>query len=193
MGSAELLMSPMSNLTIDFANFALSVEESFRVPQDSKWSFRTAVRSYLRRAKIKKNKYATDDKKQQLASKLNAKWTRRPICSTVPARVWQKYLLKMSYKHLANWPYKSANEPDPDIAWVNDVLCIMPVKDDRVLPAELVKILIDTGRWRRADFQVGPPNHRLGDDVTRESEHFNRSMIQPTIRRGLRPDLRNQK
>merc|ERR1711963_306902 len=70
---------------------------------------------------------------------------------------------------------------------------VMPVKDDRVLPDELVKALIATGQWQRANFTVGPPSHRCVDAPTKETDHFNGSMFQRTVRQGLRLDLPNEK
>merc|ERR1711957_192489 len=45
----------------------------------------------------------------------------------------------------------------------------------RVLPAELVKNLIETGMWERLDFKKGPPKHRLDDmqGAPKEAEYYN--------------------
>merc|ERR1740117_1001887 len=71
---AECLMSPLNNQTIDFPSFRLAVEETFRIPQDTQWSFTTAVRSYLRSARLKANKYKSVDDKIRLAGRICEKW-----------------------------------------------------------------------------------------------------------------------
>lgn len=171
----EFLLSPLSNETLDFRLFRLCVEELRQMPVDTKWSFRTAVRGYLRYADLKPGNYVSDNKKRSLARDIFAKWQKRPICSTVPPRIWQKYLLKQAYAQAAS---------DADVRWVTDVLQMMPVKDDRVLPAELVKILLGTGRWHRADLSTGPPMHRLKDGSPPEA-------FEPVAREALGEDLRN--
>jgi len=184
----ELLLSPFNNDTLDLDLFYLTVEDLRKVPQDSKWSFRTAVRGYLRKSAIKPWHKPSNRRWLRLAKRLRRKWKVRPVCSTVPPRMWQKYLLKNSYKRFnlgedPHVPFEVAgqvtryqsyccdhvededeDEPDnADAAWMQDVLKVMPVMDDRVLPAELVKILIETGLWQRADLQRGPPQHRQND------------------------------
>jgi len=56
----------------------------------------------------------------------------------------------------------ASDEPDPHLAFVEDVLRIMPVKDDRVLPDELCKALMDTRLWAQLDLRKRPPVHRRG-------------------------------
>jgi len=174
----EFLLSPLSNETLDFRLFRLCVEELRQMPVDTKWSFRTAVRGYLRHAELKPGNYATEKLKRSLARDIFAKWQKRPICSTVPPRIWQKYLLKQAY---------AQETSDPDVRWVTDVLRMMPVKDDRVLPAELVKILLGTGRWHRADLTNGPPMHRLDDG----SPEALQQACEPVAREALPEDLKN--
>ncbi|CAK0807997.1 unnamed protein product, partial [Prorocentrum cordatum] len=107
-----------------------------------------------RQAELNPSKYKSDRRKVKLARELSATWRKRPICSTIPPRVWQKYLLKVSYQ---------SGVANPEAAWAGSVLETMPVKDDRVLPSDLVKALTGTGRWSRLDFVGGPPAHRLAD------------------------------
>jgi len=171
----EFLLSPLSNETLDVRLFQLCVEELRQMPVDTKWSFRTAVRGYLRHAELKPSNYTSEKQKRSLSRDIFAKWQKRPICSTVPPRIWQKYLLKQAYAQAST---------DPDVRWVTDVLNMMPVKDDRVLPSELVKILLGTGRWHRADLTVGPPMHRLDDGSPPE-------VSAPVARQALDADLRN--
>jgi len=174
--NTEFILSPLSNKTLDFRLFRLCVEELRRMPVDTAWSFRTAVRGYLMHAELKPGNYGTKKRKQSLARDIFRKWQKRPICSTVLPRIWQKYLLKLAYAQAT---------PDPDIRWVTDVLQLMPVKDDRVLPAELVKILLGTGRWHRANLTAGPPKHRLDDGSPQAFERM--------ARRPLHANLRNSK
>lgn len=203
--TTELLMSPFSNRTLDYASLHLAIEEVHRVPQDTKWSFKTAVRSYLRSATLWNIKYRSAKSKRRLAESIGEKWRKRPVCSTVPPRVWQKYLLKLCYKKDAAsdprsplWRPQSAPllhnghsggdldvDPadDAKVAWAKLILEYMPVKDDRVLPAELVKILVEGGQWQRVDLKKGPPRHRL-DDIAppAEADLYNRARVPPFTR-----------
>jgi len=157
--TCQILMSPFNNANLDIPNFRLAVEEVHRAAQDTKWSFRTAIRGYLRSAALRVSKYRSVYGKRQLANLMEEKWRKRPVCSTVPPRVWQKYFLKACIKHR---DYMQ-NGSDPELAWVEAVLAFMPVKDDRVLPKELVRILLGTKRWQEISFRNGPPKQRLVD------------------------------
>merc|ERR1712008_125085 len=97
-------------------------------------------------------------------------WRARPVCSTVPPRTWQIYLLKKAYRHLVEPPGVQKQPPSGtagqalEAAWVEDVLRLMPVRDDRVLPEELCSLLTGTTFWKSLDLSRGPPKHRLHDD-----------------------------
>lgn len=240
---AAILLSPLNSTTMDFSLFQLTVKELVSAPQDNKWSLRTGVRGVLRKAPLHPDRYVTREKKQRLASKLGDKWLDRPICSTVPARAWQKYLLKRSHQERRQLPTRNStgapvgrgirrgshllycgrncvdparardaklqsgacgaglsqcicagsidpygpigrcgpddgrqckecfgsqwalpsDDPNPEVAWVEDVLRLMPVKDDRVTPTELCAELVATELWTAVDFLSGPPAHRLDD------------------------------
>jgi hypothetical protein len=175
--SMEVLLSPLNNETLDFDSFILAVEECHRMPQDTKWSLRTAVRSYLRKAELRQSKYTSDRRKEKLSRELSALWRKRPICSTIPPRVWQKYLLKVAYV---------SGAANPEIAWAESVLRTMPVKDDRVLPTDLVRALMGTGLWSRLDFEKGPPEHRVSDAKQPGSTYYNKKWA-PTMRAELAP------
>lgn len=251
----EILLSPLNNLTMDFEILRFVIEEVQRAPQDQAWSLRTAVRAYLVKAFLHHEKYATLSRKRQLAWKMGEKWRDRPICSSVPVRVWQKYLLKRSQKPRADLPNfnsegsplvrgrgasshllycglaraddihdarrrartsetsstsalvcgpfeglqcssclsaqwaQAADSSDPEVAWVEDVLRLMPFKDDRVLPKELFKLLATTRLWQPLDFRYGPPEHRRGDKAPAAAEFFYRPT--PIKRAPLLADLRN--
>mmetsp|Transcript_150937 Transcript_150937/g.485048 ORF Transcript_150937/g.485048 Transcript_150937/m.485048 type:complete len:625 (+) Transcript_150937:186-2060(+) len=161
----QVLLSPLDNLTMDFHLFRLAVNEVFRAPHDQKWSMRTAVRSYLRNAAIKPEKYAKANAKVKLGAKLSDHWAVRPICSTVPARIWQKYFLKRVYKERScrASPDGGAGSFSAEAAFADEVIKYMPVKDDRVLPVDLVSLLIAGGHWDTLDLQRGPPARRMTD------------------------------
>mmetsp|Transcript_121984 Transcript_121984/g.352384 ORF Transcript_121984/g.352384 Transcript_121984/m.352384 type:complete len:706 (-) Transcript_121984:71-2188(-) len=176
----QVLMSPLDNWSLDFNLFRLAVQEVVRAPHDQKWSMRTAVRSYLRHAAIRPEKYQQAKDKMKLGSKLSERWAYRPICSTVPARVWQKYYLKRAYKDRAtesNSPRHSvtscstlcltsvptAGDFSAEAAFADEVLRCMPVRDDRVLPEDLVNILMGTGQWDQLELEKGPPQRRCDD------------------------------
>lgn len=218
---AEILMSPFGK-DLDVGLLQEAVKETRSADQNTKWSKGTAVRSYLRKAELAPRRYATPARKQKLAGDLRASWLARPICSTVPARVWQHYLHRRSRLHRDDLPNtnevgdcmvrgvgrgshllycgqpggvpaerwcgtcadasadgtcgpergpqcaacleaqggKASDDPVLDIAFVEDVLRIMPVKDDRVLPEELSRALVATRLWKRVDLRKRPPRHR---------------------------------
>ena len=232
-----------------------------RAPQDSKWSFRTAVRSYLKTAALPLEKFGDREAKRQLAWRLNEKWRRRPVCSTIPPRVWQKYLLKRCQQPRRSLPSvnlsgepaargrgpgslflycgsgednpsggdgryaayccravcgegrpdglacgplegpqcgdclgtqwaRPSDDQDPEVAWAEDVLRLMPVYDDRVLPEELFRVLEGTRLWTPLDFEAGPPAHRLarrdeGKEATGEwLVPFRRAPLPRNVRNG---------
>eukprot|EP00405_Crypthecodinium_cohnii_P012645 CAMPEP_0206425658 /NCGR_PEP_ID=MMETSP0324_2-20121206/3920_1 /ASSEMBLY_ACC=CAM_ASM_000836 /TAXON_ID=2866 /ORGANISM="Crypthecodinium cohnii, Strain Seligo" /LENGTH=678 /DNA_ID=CAMNT_0053890477 /DNA_START=108 /DNA_END=2143 /DNA_ORIENTATION=- len=161
----QVLMSPFDNRTLDFALFKLAVNEVVRAPHDQKWSMRTAVRSYLRNAALRPEKYAKASAKVRLGAKLSDHWAVRPICSTVPARIWQKYFLKKAYKDrpLMNESGVGLGNFSAEAAFAEFVLMYMPVKDDRVLPDDLVSILLTTDAWDVLDIVRGPPDRRMHD------------------------------
>lgn len=258
---AEVLLSPFSEQTLDANIFRLAVEEVQRAPQDSKWSFKTAVRSYLKKADLKAEKYMTNERKLRLAAKLNDRWRERPVCSTIPPRVWQKYFLKRCQQERQPLPSLScvgypihrgrgsgshllycgkplsdvedqelavrntrvdsccispvaqpqlcgpwegpqcieclktqaglpSDAPDPEVAWAEDVLRMMPVKDDRVLPDELCKVLRATRLWHTLDFSLGPPSWRQGIGPF-QNEAFYRRILEPYRRNPLPEGIRN--
>jgi len=272
----EVLLSPLDNDTLDFDTFRLAVEEVQRAPQDLRWSFKTAVRSYLKNAAIYPQMCVGRDRKRQLAVKINEKWRQRPVCSTVPPRVWQKYLLKLCQRQRSAMPRENAagapmergsgpgehllycgrsladaaraeatlsmcgrscglsrqgsrrnlsrqssregllpsgvcgpdegpqcedclrcqwawpsDDPDSEVAWVDDILRLMPVKDDRVLPRELAEVLLDTRLWQHLDFLRGPPPHRRGDLAPVEATVYNREWLHAFKRTPLPPGMRN--
>lgn len=193
----DVVLSPLDVNTLDEEVLRLSVDETRFAMQDQAWSLRTGVRALLRNGLLDRNKFQEDDRKLELASKIEDKWRERPVCSTVPPRVWQKYLLKLSYKRFESSATKTENfgrsrtasvpasrcsndtgvqystAPDPDIAWVEDVLRFMPVKDDRILPSELMNALAHVGEgWSWLDFDHGPPVHRAFPQEPPKSSHF---------------------
>lgn len=169
----QILLSPLCRKTMDLSLFRLAVCEVMRAPRDQKWSMRTAVRSYLRNAALKPERFKSQKDKVRLGRKLSETWARRPICSTVPPRVWQKYLLKEAYKkrhdkdrvagHGTGKGHGATGSFSAEAAFAEQVLRIVPVKDDRVLPADLVAILTDTGAWETLSLEQGPPQRRLQD------------------------------
>eukprot|EP00929_Paragymnodinium_shiwhaense_P060513 TRINITY_DN30215_c0_g1_i2.p1 TRINITY_DN30215_c0_g1~~TRINITY_DN30215_c0_g1_i2.p1 ORF type:complete len:588 (+),score=97.87 TRINITY_DN30215_c0_g1_i2:63-1766(+) len=219
--TADIYLSPLNNDNIDMRVLHLAVSDTVMVPQDTKWSFRTAVRSYLRHAKVHSWTHATKRSRKRLAKDICKAWKVRPVCSTVPPRVWQKYLLKMSYKRSFEGQGVSGGLPpevtecfepvggsscaplcgptgiicessdskhagyeeNPEIAWATDVLRMMPVRDDRVLPSELVKILMGTGYWTLLDVDE-LPQHRANDNL--------RAHLDKRLRAKLPPGMKNK-
>mmetsp|Transcript_96235 Transcript_96235/g.170897 ORF Transcript_96235/g.170897 Transcript_96235/m.170897 type:complete len:431 (-) Transcript_96235:55-1347(-) len=231
----EILMSPFSKDTLNFELFQHVANEVMTAPQNNNWSKRTAVRAFLRHAELKPTKHRSERSRLNLATALESCWKARPVCSTVPPRIWQRYLKARSEEpraplpsmnlagvkvqrgkgtdaHLlhcgrslgaesgmetdssetengqncfatdicsstadgrcgpsngmqckdckqAQWSLPS-DHPDPRIAFVEDVLRLMPLKDDRALPEELCTCLVATGYWTRLDMRRRAPAHR---------------------------------
>jgi len=161
----QVMMSPLCNSSVDFGLFRLAVHEVVRAPHDQKWSMRTAVRSYLRNAALRPDRYQKQKAKVRLGQRLSDRWAARPICSTVPARIWQKYFLKRAYKDRGVKIDASDGGCNfsAEAAFADDVLRYMPVKDDRVLPEDLVAMLTASQSWLTLSLEDGPPDSRRGD------------------------------
>lgn len=221
---AQVLLSPFNEATLDRSLLQQVTREVIKA-EGGKWSKKTAVRAFFRKAVLRPKRYKTRRDRQKLAQELENSWLSRPVCSTVPPRVWQKYLQRRSlltreplpsenseefemergqgsWSHLlycgregvvpleeqtdsctfglcchssdacgpdrgtqchdcflAQWALPS-DDPDPQIAFVEDVLRLMPVKDDRCLPEELVAQLLQTHLWQELNLHSRPPAHR---------------------------------
>lgn len=223
----QILMSPFNIETLDLPLFKATAAAQVQTQQNNKWSKRTAFRAYLRKAKLRPTSYRSRKSRKALAKVIEASWKQRPVCSSVPPRVWQMYLRQCSQKprlplpsenkagsdvsrgegagaHLlqcgregvvqtqadksrASWVCAgpcshvktgqcanvnqcedclatqwclTSDDPDPDVAFVEDVLRLMPVKDDRVLPEELVRRLLKTKLWQELNMRKMLPKHR---------------------------------
>lgn len=225
----QILLSPFNVLTLNRALLAEAVTEVLAAPE-MRWSKSTAVRAFFRHARLKPSRYPRRADRKRLAASLQEGWLVRPVCSTVPPRVWQKYLQKRSVlpraplpqlnsdmlkisrgrrsgshqlycghclvgdgsdeAEEARWCYvcgcggtgsqklcgpkkgkqclsclrtqwsHASDDPDNEVAFIEDVLRIIPVKDDRVLPEELVNNLLNTGLWSQLNIRAGVPLHR---------------------------------
>mmetsp|Transcript_31455 Transcript_31455/g.70789 ORF Transcript_31455/g.70789 Transcript_31455/m.70789 type:complete len:423 (-) Transcript_31455:89-1357(-) len=220
----QILISPFDDMSLDRSLLAQSVSEVMSAPE-TRWSPTTAVRAFFRNARLKPSRYSSRRRRLKLASQLELAWLVRPVCSTVPPRVWQKYLQKRSRlrkvalpktndageevarghrsgSHLlycgrefiddeqdgccdagcCHWAHETSrcgprkgrqcdsclrcqwvcpsDDPDPRVAFAEDVLRIVPVKDDRVLPEELVSNLLSTGLWTQVNLDESVPFHR---------------------------------
>merc|ERR1719330_60182 len=168
----QILLSPLNRATMDLGLFRLAVDEVTRASRDQKWSIRTAVRSYIRNAALKPERYRKEKAKLRLGNQLSERWAGRPICSTVPPRIWQKYFPKQAYKERRASSrargHSVAGNFSAEAAFAEYVLRYAPVKDDRVLPEDLVTILLGTGAWDVLDLQGGPPPRRRNDHQPKE-------------------------
>merc|ERR1712048_411315 len=85
-----------------------------------------------------------------------------------------------------------SDDPDPEVAGVDDILRLKPVKDDRVLPEELSRVLLQTRLWQSLDFDHGPPSHRCNDSEPPQGAEVWTKHTQHTFqRKALPPDTRN--
>ncbi|OLP99237.1 hypothetical protein AK812_SmicGene18211 [Symbiodinium microadriaticum] len=217
----QILLSPFNEVTLERSLLAQSISEVMSAPE-TRWSPTTAVRAFFRHAHLKPSRYGRRNRRRRLAAQLQHGWLVRPVCSTVPPRVWQKYLHKRSQlprkpfpshndegaevtrgmrsgSHLLycgrdcleeeeesfccpSWntptrqcgPFKGrqcpsclrsqwalpSDDADPQVAFAEDVLRMVPVKDDRVLPEELVTNLLATGVWTQVNLDDPLPFHR---------------------------------
>jgi len=115
-----------------FENAVVEVEQ-----QKKGWSLRTASRAVVSKAvgasRLARDEYAGEAEATRLASELRAHWACDPICTTVPIRVWQRYIFKI-------WD-------GDDVAAASEVLRVMPCRGDRTLPSELWSTLLESGLW----------------------------------------------
>eukprot|EP00913_Durusdinium_trenchii_P018687 g17561.t1 len=221
----QILMSPFTAESLNRQLLSEAVTEVLNTPE-MRWSKATAVRAFFRHALLKPSRYKKKHDRQRLAAHLQESlpagcWLVRPVCSTVPPRVWQKYLQKRSMLPRAPLPVVNTDglkvsrggksgslllycgqgmasddmmEDDDDYRWCyvcgcggnthqklcgphkgdqcisclraqwthpsddpdpQDVLRIIPLKDDRVLPEELVTNLLSTGLWSQLNIRAG--------------------------------------
>jgi len=119
-----------------FENAVSEVEQ-----QKLGWSLRTASRAVMSKAvgnsRFCKDEYAGEAGMQRMSAELRAHWAKDPICTTVPIRVWQRYLFEV-------WD-------GDDMAAAAEVLRVMPCRGDRTLPSELWAALLETGLWSEVE------------------------------------------
>lgn len=116
---------------LDWKAFHMAIWEVEQ--QKLQWSLRTAARAVMQGSHIDKDKYTGAVGRTRLAAELRDIWERDPICTTVPIRVWQRYIFSI-------WD-------NDDVSAAEEVLRVMPCRGDRTLPSELWRILKETKLW----------------------------------------------
>jgi len=92
------------------------------------WSFATAARAMLLSARHFRS---TD--REDLLEEIQDCWLSKPICTSVVIIFWQRYLCRLA---------EAANRSESEL-----ILHWMPLKADRVLPGELINVMIESG-WK---------------------------------------------
>lgn len=136
-----VFLSPFPASDVDQDLFAKCVDKV--VQHKQVWSKATAVNAVTKSALIERAEYPDDETKAALVAKLKTYWESDPICTTMPIRVWQMYIVK-------------SNKGKPQDA-ADKILEVIPAKCDRALPSELWDILEHTGAWveiRQANFHT---------------------------------------
>lgn len=136
-----VFLSPFPASDIDQDLFAECVDKV--VLHKQVWSQATAVNAVVKSALIEKQEYSDDKSRAALINELKTYWESDPICTTMPIRVWQMYIVK-------------SNKNTPEEAG-DKILRFIPAKCDRCLPSELWDILEKTSAWvemREANFHT---------------------------------------
>lgn len=140
---------------MDWKAFQLAVKEVEQ--QQLSWSLMTATRAVMCKAHMTDEEYAGQAGRRRLVAEIRDLWERDPICTTVPIRVWQRYLFLV-------WQ-------GDDVAAADEVLRLMPCRGDRTLPSVLWRVLREeTGLWKEVKLSQaswGPAWESTGTTSTR--------------------------
>jgi hypothetical protein len=108
--------------------------EMMKDMRHSKWSELTAVKAALMSSALDRN-YEGMKALQQV----HESWDESPICTTVVIAFWQRYLCKLApYVHFGHSQEATKRAVDLIHRW-------MPIRADRSLPGDLVKVMEETG------------------------------------------------
>mmetsp|Transcript_49254 Transcript_49254/g.136890 ORF Transcript_49254/g.136890 Transcript_49254/m.136890 type:complete len:449 (-) Transcript_49254:77-1423(-) len=111
-----------------------------------KWSRGTALRAITaKRSGLDAEEYADAESRSELMEELRRRWDKKPICSSVAIKVWQKYF-EMSCNRC----------PDGTDLAVQCILRWMPVFSDQTAPSTLLKILSTCGWVLRGSLRTDP-------------------------------------
>jgi hypothetical protein len=127
----EICQSPQELRAALNQNLITEALADMRIEQQADWSWDTAVRAALRRAKLGKN----SDEEDAL-QKVQNSWRRKPICTSVAVTFWQRYLCKLA-QH-----YTQHGKPTSEMSLIRRW---MPVQADRTLPKDLLTVLQKVG------------------------------------------------
>jgi len=131
------LRNAVGHLQIDTVAFNNVVAEAAAESKTYGWS--TAVRSFVRthihKCQLNPANYPDERSREKLMDKLQAQWSRKPICASVAIKVWQMYFTAVC--------------EDTNEAALN-ILEFMPVKCHATMPSKLVEVLTNYG-WTLHD------------------------------------------
>lgn len=115
--------------------------------QEGSWSWSTAVRAFLMSAEVSEQ---TD--RQALMQQIQNAWRAEPICTSVVLSCWQRYLCKLA-----------ENDPDSDMDGLDLIMFWLPMRADRTLPGELLKMMRFKGWSTRATVIPAPTNSEVDE------------------------------
>jgi len=140
----KILLHPFrsgrSDAPFDGGVFRAAMERCAR--ESRRWSKGTALKAITaRRSCLSADEYPDPDSRQELMEQLRRSWDKKPICSSVAIKVWQRY-------------FEMLCPPGPkglDLA-AQHILRWMPVLSDRTAPSMLLKTLSTCGWMLRSSF-----------------------------------------
>uniref|UniRef100_A0A7S1SEB1 Uncharacterized protein n=1 Tax=Alexandrium catenella TaxID=2925 RepID=A0A7S1SEB1_ALECA len=115
--------------------------------ESRRWSKGTAIKAITaKRSCLRAHEYAEPEARLELMEDLRRSWCKKPICSSVAIKVWQKYF------------EMSTGQQGTDLA-VQRILRWMPVFGDRTAPSMLLETLSTHGWMLRSHFCTDSPVH----------------------------------
>lgn len=134
----KLLMHPLrkgyGGPPFDAKAFSQAVQRSAVVSQ--RWGLATAIKGlFAREESLDPDNYPMPELRRKLMEELTARWSSKPICSSVVIMVWQNYF-KIACR--------SAGAGGDDLA-AQHILRWMPLLSDKTMPSVLLKVLTKLG------------------------------------------------
>mmetsp|Transcript_110744 Transcript_110744/g.195689 ORF Transcript_110744/g.195689 Transcript_110744/m.195689 type:complete len:258 (+) Transcript_110744:2-775(+) len=119
------------------------------------WSWATAVRALVLDAGVGRARSKEATRSEHL-QEVQSCWQGNPICTSVPIIFWQKFLCQLGETSGA------LEQPLSTMTAYDMILKYMPLMADRVLPAELFKVMLGSG-WTNLQrmHKPGPNRHEV--------------------------------
>eukprot|EP00931_Biecheleriopsis_adriatica_P093308 TRINITY_DN67053_c0_g1_i1.p1 TRINITY_DN67053_c0_g1~~TRINITY_DN67053_c0_g1_i1.p1 ORF type:complete len:518 (+),score=65.04 TRINITY_DN67053_c0_g1_i1:56-1555(+) len=127
------------------------------------YSFSTAVRLLFKeRSNFHPEMFPTPDLRAALLKEVRERWKCKPICASVPVKIWQKYFELV--RNVDSSREDKQVHPQVEAAIVRDIIRWMPVFSDATYPSVMVKVLGECGWTLRGDIQV------VAQELTQDQE-----------------------